>query len=155
MNALTLPCGTPTLMAPFCIAARLFLLPQYKLDNQDVPTASDWKPRKLIPALPGGCNMAKLVPLSEMTLVVFRIALNAGPHLVTYIVPSRIYSVAERGAGMGIATMPGKIGAVLGVLFMPTLLSLGAVVAVLSMSILVQLAGAPVTLTYGKRLNLI
>lgn len=155
MNALTLPCGTPTLMAPFCIAARLFLLPQYKLDNQDVPTASDWKHRKLIPALPGGFNMAKLVPLSEMTLVVFGIDLNASAHLVTYIVPSRIYSVAERGAGMGIATMLGKTGAVLGVLFIQTLLSLGGVVAVLSMSILVQLAGAPVTLTYGKRLNLL
>lgn len=93
--------------------------------------------------------------ISFLSFVVFETALNAGPHLVTYIVPSRIYSIDELGAGTGIATMLGKIGAVLGVFFMPALLSLGGVSLVLWVSIAVQLAGAAVTFACGKSLRLL
>lgn len=93
--------------------------------------------------------------VSFISFFIFEIALNAGPHLVTFIVPSRIYSVEERGAGMGIATMLGKVGAMLGVFFMPALLNLGGVVLVLWVSIVVQLIGAAVTFIYGKKLKLL
>lgn len=93
--------------------------------------------------------------LSLLSFVLFEIALNAGPHLVTFILPSRLYSIEERGAGMGIATMLGKAGAVLGVFFMPALLSWGGITLVLWVSIAVQLAGAAITFIYGKQLKLL
>lgn len=93
--------------------------------------------------------------ISFLSFVIFETALNAGPHLVTFIVPSRIYPVEERGAGMGIATLLGKVGAMLGVFFMPGLLSLGGVELVLVVSVIVQLIGAAVSFIYGKKLNLL
>lgn len=93
--------------------------------------------------------------ISFLSFVIFEVALNAGPHLVTYIVPARIYSVQDRGAGTGIATVCGKIGAVLGVFFMPALLHLGGVVLVLWVSITVQLIGAVITFIYAKKLELL
>lgn len=93
--------------------------------------------------------------ISFLSFVVFETALNAGPHLVTFIVPSRIYSVPERGAGMGIATMLGKVGAIAGVFLMPLLLRWGGVAAVLWVSIAVQLLGAAVTFIYSKELKLL
>lgn len=93
--------------------------------------------------------------ISFLAFVIFEVALNAGPHLVTYIVPARIYSIEQRGAGTGIATLFGKLGAVLGVFFMPALLSWGGIQLVLWVSIAVQLIGAAVTFIYGKSLKLL
>lgn len=93
--------------------------------------------------------------MSFLAFVIFEVALNAGPHLVTYIVPARIYSIEERGAGTGIATLFGKLGAVLGVFFMPALLAWGGIQLVLWVSIIVQLTGAAITFIYGKSLKLI
>lgn len=92
---------------------------------------------------------------SFLCFIVFETALNAGPHLVTFIVPSRIYSVEERGAGMGIATLMGKVGAVGGVFFMPLLLNWGGITLVLWVSIIVQLLGSAISFLYGKKLNLL
>ena len=103
----------------------------------------------------GGHQWGWPVWVSFLAFVVFETALNAGPHLITFIIPSRIYPVAERGAGMGIAAMLGKVGAILGVFFMPVLLSWGGITAVLLVSIVVQLVGAAVTFIYGKRLKLV
>ncbi len=93
--------------------------------------------------------------ISFICFMIFETALNAGPHMVTFIVPSRIYSVAERGAGMGIATLCGKVGAVCGVFFMPLLLHWGGITLVLWVSIIVQLIGAAISFIYGRKLNLL
>lgn len=87
--------------------------------------------------------------------VIFEIALNAGPHLITFIIPSRIYPVAELGAGNGIAAMIGKVGAVGGVILMPILLDLGGMTLVLGVSAGVMLLGAVVGMVYGKILKLV
>ncbi|MBD5558172.1 MAG: urea transporter [Desulfovibrio sp.] len=42
MDAFMAPWGLPTLTGPFCVATWLFLLPLYKLD-EDEPDKSDWK----------------------------------------------------------------------------------------------------------------
>lgn len=93
--------------------------------------------------------------ISFFCFVAFEIALNAGPHLITYIVPSKIYSIDERGAGTGIATMLGKVGAILGVFCMPLLLEAGGVTLVLAVSVIVQIIGGLITFIYGKELNLL
>lgn len=92
---------------------------------------------------------------SFVCFILFYTALNAGPHLVTFILPSRVYSIQERGAGMGIATMLGKVGAVAGVFFMPLMLQWGGVSLVLCISILVMGVGALISFVYGKKLKLI
>lgn len=93
--------------------------------------------------------------ISFAAFIIFETALNAGPHLITFVIPSRIYSVPERGAGMGIATMLGKVGAVAGVFFMPAMLHWGGIKAVLLISLTVQLLGALVTFYYAKALKLL
>lgn len=83
--------------------------------------------------------------------MLFELFLNAGPHLMTFIIPPQIYSVADRGAGAGLAAAFGKLGAVLGVLFIPLLLEWGGAELVLWVTIVVQLIGALVTATVGRK----
>lgn len=83
--------------------------------------------------------------------MIFELFLNAGPHLMTFIIPSQIYPVADRGEGAGLAAALGKVGAVLGVLFIPMLLVWGGVELVLIVSIVVQVIGALVTGMVGRK----
>lgn len=83
--------------------------------------------------------------------MIFELFLNAGPHLMTFIIPSQIYPVADRGEGAGLAAALGKVGAVLGVLFIPMLLMWGGVELVLIVSIVVQVIGAFVTDIVGRK----
>lgn len=85
--------------------------------------------------------------------LIYEVSLNAGPHLVTFIIPASIYSVADRGTGTGIAAMLGKVGAVTGVILMPLLLKWGGMALVLSVSAAVMVAGALIGYIYGKKLN--
>lgn len=82
--------------------------------------------------------------------MIFELFLNAGPHLMTFILPSQIYPVADRGEGAGLAAAIGKVGAVLGVLFIPMLLARGGAELVLWVSIAVLLTGALVTALLGR-----
>lgn len=78
--------------------------------------------------------------------VLFELALNAGPHLVTFVLPSSVYAVEDRGTGSGIAASVGKAGAVIGAFVIPVLLRDGGVMAVLGVSIAVMAAGAIITI---------
>lgn len=84
-------------------------------------------------------------------LMLFELFLNGGPHLLTFILPSEIYPVTDRGEGAGVAAAMGKIGAVLGVLFIPMLLEWGGMRLVLVVCIAAQLLGALVTLVWGRK----
>ena len=83
--------------------------------------------------------------------MIFELFLNAGPHLMTFIIPPQIYPVADRGAGSGLAAAFGKAGAVVGVAAVPLLLKWGGIAAVMSVTIAVQLVGAAVTAFVGRR----
>lgn len=82
--------------------------------------------------------------------MLFELFLNAGPHLMTFIIPPQIYSVAERGSGAGLAASFGKLGAVIGVLFIPMLLKWGGAELALLVTISTQLLGALVTYIVGR-----
>lgn len=69
---------------------------------------------------------------------------------MTFILPSQIYPVADRGEGAGLAAAIGKVGAVLGVLFIPMLLARGGAELVLWVSIAALLTGALVTAVLGR-----
>ena len=75
----------------------------------------------------------------------FEFFLNMGPHLITYVLPPKVYPVAERGFGVGLAAAIGKIGAVLGVFLIPVLLEAGGAMLVLGVSAGVMALGAAVT----------
>lgn len=84
----------------------------------------------------------------------FEVLLNAGPHLITYIIPAAIYPVATRGTGSGIAAFLGKVGAIVGVFFMPVLLKAGGMTLVLAVTIAVMLLGALVSVVFSRLLHL-
>ena len=79
----------------------------------------------------------------------FELFLNMGPHLITYVLPPKIYPPQTRGEGVGIAAAIGKIGAVLGVFCIPMLLKGGGAMLVLIVSIVVMALGAIITNFYG------
>lgn len=89
--------------------------------------------------------------ISIGSFMAFELFLNIGPHLVTYVLPPKIYPVAGRGQGVGIAAAIGKIGAVLGVFFIPMLLKAGGAILVLIVSIAVMAIGAIVTTAFRPR----
>lgn len=82
--------------------------------------------------------------------VVFELALNAGPHLITFILPGEVYPVSDRGTGSGIAAGIGKSGAVIGAFIIPLMLHDGGPKTVLIVSMAVMLVGAIITYVMGK-----
>lgn len=88
--------------------------------------------------------------VSILGFLIFEICLNAGPHLLTFIIPQQIYPIEDRGTGVGLAASVGKIGGVIGVFFIPMLLSWGGPSLVLIVSTIVMLIGALVTYVYGR-----
>ena len=85
--------------------------------------------------------------------IIYEISLNGGPHLITFVIPPRIYPVSDRGTGTGIADIMGKAGAVAGVIVMPLLLKWGGMPLVLGTSIGVMLLGAAVAYIFGHKLR--
>lgn len=73
--------------------------------------------------------------------MVFELFLNAGPHLITFILPTQIYPVADRGTGVGVSAAIGKLGAVAGAFFIPVLLKWGGSTLVLIVTIAVMVIG--------------
>lgn len=82
--------------------------------------------------------------------ILFELFLNAGPHLITFILPSHIYPPVDRGTGSGIAASLGKTGAVIGAFIIPVLLKWGGATLVLIVSIAVMALGALVTLLSAR-----
>lgn len=89
--------------------------------------------------------------LSIAAFMAFELFLNMGPHLMTYVLPAKVYPVEVRGQGSGLAASIGKIGAVLGVFCIPVLLKAGGTTLVLAVSIAVMLIGGIVTILFAPR----
>ncbi len=89
--------------------------------------------------------------ISLVAFMAFELFLNIGPHLVTYLLPPKIYPIEVRGQGTGIAAAIGKLGATLAVFLIPVLLKAGGGILVLGVSAAVMAIGAIVTNLYGRR----
>ncbi len=89
--------------------------------------------------------------ISLVSFMSFELFLNIGPHLVTYLLPPKIYPIQVRGQGTGIAAAIGKAGATAAVFIIPILLKIGGSVLVLSVSAAIMAFGAIVTSIYGRR----
>lgn len=77
--------------------------------------------------------------------VLFELALNAGPHLITFVLPSQVFAINDRGTGAGIAAAIGKAGAVVGAFCIPIILHHWGAAGVLIVSIIVMALGAVIT----------
>ncbi len=87
--------------------------------------------------------------ISIGAFMAFEMFLNMGPHLITFVLPPKIYTGVNRGLGVGIASAIGKIGAVLGVFVIPILLNAGGAILVLIVSVVIMALGAVITNIYG------
>lgn len=87
--------------------------------------------------------------ISIVAFMAFELFLNMGPHLITYVLPPKVYPVSDRGLGSGIAASLGKVGAVAGVFFIPVLLHSGGASLVLIVSIIVMFVGGVVTFFFN------
>lgn len=83
--------------------------------------------------------------------LLFELALNAGPHLSTFELPSRIYSLPERASGEGTASALGKLGAIIATFIIPPLLNWGGGKLVLIVAISVLLLGGIITRIIGPQ----
>ncbi len=83
--------------------------------------------------------------------LLFELALNAGPHLSTFELPSRIYSLEERAGGEGVASALGKLGAIIATFIIPLLLKAGGGTLVLAVAIAVLLTGGVITILTGPK----
>ncbi|MCH5214072.1 MAG: MFS transporter [Muribaculaceae bacterium] len=92
--------------------------------------------------------------ISIVAFMAFELFLNMGPHLVTFVLPPKVYPVATRGFGTGIAASLGKVGAVLGVFFIPVLMHSGGASLVLIVSAIVMFVGAFFTFAFRKSATL-
>lgn len=87
--------------------------------------------------------------LALVGFMLFEFFMNAGPNLITFIIPTEVFDVAERGVGAGLAASWGKVGAVVGVLFMPLLLDWGGVTLVLLITVFIMILGGIITFVAG------
>lgn len=94
------------------------------------------------------------LPLSVCLIgfLVFELALNAGPHLMTYVMPGEVYPSYERSEGAGLAAAVGKLGAAASVISIPFLIEKGGAQSVLLISAILLLIGAVVTEIFGRKL---
>lgn len=87
-------------------------------------------------------------------LMIFELFINAGPHLLTFIMPTEVYPVSERSRGAGVAAAMGKMGAIVGVLLIPQIIDRWGLEWLLVFCIATQLTGACVTATLGRNMML-
>lgn len=89
------------------------------------------------------------VGITVVAFMLFELFLNAGPHLITYVLPPAVYPVKDRSFGSGIAACLGKVGAVLAVFFIPVILKSGGIHSVLLVSLVVMVIGGVVARAFG------
>lgn len=124
-----------------------------KVSEVKLQTASFWACAVSLIVLLLSYHFHWAVWISLVSFMAFELFLNIGPHLVTYLLPPKIYPVEVRGQGTGIAAAIGKAGAVLGVFVVPVLLKWGGGVLVLGVSAVIMALGAEVTAIYGRRVE--
>lgn len=83
--------------------------------------------------------------------ILFETSMCAGPGIITFILPAEVFTIAERGAGAGIAASIGKLGGVIGVFVMPWLMGRCGIDGTLLICAAIMLIGGIVTAIAGPR----
>lgn len=128
-------------------------LAQKKVREARLQTISFWACCASLLILLTSYHFGWPVWISLVSFMAFELFLNIGPHLVTYLLPPKVYPIEVRGQGTGIAAAIGKAGAVLAVFIIPVLLKWGGGVLVLAVSAAIMAVGAIVTQYYGSKVH--
>ena len=80
---------------------------------------------------------------------IFNFSVNAGPNAATFLLAAELYPTSIRATGHGFASASGKLGAAVGILILPLLITsvgLGWTMAILTLA---ALAGLFITTVFG------
>ena len=94
-------------------------------------------------------NSSLHIPLVFAGFIVFNLLMNAGPNSTTFTLAPILFPTQLRATASGFAAGVAKIGATLGVFFLPILKGKFGVPAVLGMMAIVSILGLVVTLAFG------
>jgi MFS family permease len=92
---------------------------------------------------------ARRLALVLAGFAIFNLTVNAGPNATTYLLPAELFPTELRASGHGLAAAAGKLGAMIGIFFLPVLkarLGIGVTVAIAAA---VSLLGLAVTWMLG------
>lgn len=98
-----------------------------------------------------GHTLALPAWISILAFVVYQTVQCAGPGMITFLLPSEVFTPEERGAGAGFAASIGKVGAILGVFLMPIILKYFGTDGVLIVCGCAMLIGGLVTYIAGRK----
>jgi len=92
---------------------------------------------------------ARRLALVMSGFAIFNLMVNAGPNATTYLLPAELFPTELRASGHGLAAASGKLGAALGIFFLPVLKARTGMAATVAIAAAVSLAGLAVTWTLG------
>jgi nitrate/nitrite transporter NarK len=91
--------------------------------------------------LPGGADQHLILVWVGFTL--FNLFMNMGPNTTTYVLPAELFPTRLRASGHGLAAAAGKLGATVGIFFLPIwqlVLGLGPTLALVAAAALLGMA---------------
>jgi MFS family permease len=92
-----------------------------------------------------GAHFNNKVALIFSGFILFNTAMNAGPNLTTYTMPSEVIPIRLRASAAGLAAACGKLGATIGTLLFPLMLNELELIGTLAVVALLSLIGAIAT----------
>jgi MFS family permease len=80
---------------------------------------------------------------------IFNLMVNAGPNATTYLLPAELFPTELRASGHGLAAAAGKLGAAVGIFFLPVLKARVGIATTVAIAAAVSLMGLTVTWLLG------
>jgi nitrate/nitrite transporter NarK len=80
---------------------------------------------------------------------IFNLMVNAGPNATTYLLPAELFPTELRASGHGLAAAAGKLGAVVGIFFLPVLRARLGIATTVAIAAAISLLGLMVTWMLG------
>lgn len=90
------------------------------------------------------------VPLVFAGFILFNLLMNMGPNSTTFTLPAELFPTHVRASGSGFAAASGKVGATVGIFFLPLVKDAFGVTAVLCMVAVVSAFGFILTLAFRE-----
>jgi MFS family permease len=89
--------------------------------------------------------------LIYLGFIVFNLCMNAGPNTTTFTLPAQLFPTRIRASGSGLAAACGKVGATLGIFFLPGLKATFGIPAVLMLMAIVSGCGWLITFIFRPK----
>jgi MFS family permease len=92
---------------------------------------------------------ARRMALVMAGFATFNLMVNAGPNATTYLLPAELFPTELRASGHGLAAACGKLGAMVGIFFLPVLRARVGIATTVAIAAAVSLLGLTVTWMLG------